>query len=464
MFSSARTALTAHGFPLVAGFALMLAWSYAPLLGGEPFYVGHHLGFSACALLLALVRPMRTAVDRRAWISWAAAALCAASGMCACLLHTSSALRAAVGCAGGVGSCILLARWFMAYCYDSVKISVVRVLFAFLGCALLRIGLLAARHLNPGACAVLLALLPCASLIILMHVELPTHKKSWASGTAGGTLQPSREIPRFFAAGDARFLVFEIAVFGLAMGITRTNFSHWSLTGSVGIVSQLLQVCIPLVLYWWFVVRTHQGSQEPLVRSLIVGAAIGMLGLFAFGGLIQYALSSLSLCASTLVLILMYIRMLDAVARSGTHPFVALGLVRGSLELAIVGGVGIFQIVSHLLDIELLPLDLATFAVGAMLILLVNSYSLRSTWEFLDEPRAQGSTDLDARCMQLTEIYKLNEAEAAVMRYLCLGRSKKYIAAELSMSEDSVRYHAKQLYRKLDIHSREELMTVAGVE
>ena len=50
------------------------------------------------------------------------------------------------------------------------------------------------------------------------------------------------------------------------------------------------------------------------------------------------------------------------------------------------------------------------------------------------------------------------------MRYLCLGRSKKCIAAELVMSEDSVRYHAKQLYRKLDVHTREELMTVAGVE
>lgn len=32
------------------------------------------------------------------------------------------------------------------------------------------------------------------------------------------------------------------------------------------------------------------------------------------------------------------------------------------------------------------------------------------------------------------------------------------------MSEDSVRYYAKQLYRKLDVHTREELMTLAGID
>lgn len=96
--------------------------------------------------------------------------------------------------------------------------------------------------------------------------------------------------------------------------------------------------------------------------------------------------------------------------------------------------------------------------------MLVNSFSLRSTWEFLDKPRADAPDALKDRCAELSRIYQLTEAEADMMRYLCLGCSKKYIAAELAMSEDSVRYHAKQLYRKLDVHTREELMTVAGVE
>ena len=111
-----------------------------------------------------------------------------------------------------------------------------------------------------------------------------------------------------------------------------------------------------------------------------------------------------------------------------------------------------------------MPLDVATFVVGVMLILLVNSFSLHSTWEFLDKPRADAPDALNDRCAELSRIYQLTEAEADVMHCLCLGRSKKYIAAELAMSEDSVRYHAKQLYRKLDVHTREELMTVAGVE
>ncbi len=469
MPKSARTAMDTHGTALAGGFSLMLAWGYAPLVGGPSFYLAHHVGFFALALALALVRPLRNAAARAGWISWIAAGLCAAAGsLCACVGESLGFAQPwfapAVGATCGLGSAVLLARWFLAFCYDPVKTSVVRVLFSFAGCGVLRVGLFWLRMASPVALGVALALLPLASLAILDRLRLPMHKKAWASGVGGGTLQPSREVPRFFASGNAALLVFEIAVFGLAMGATRANFSHWSLSGPVGAVSQALQALVPLVLYWWFSVRAHNGGKEALVRTFIVLGAMGALALFVFGDLMQYALSILSLCASTLVLILMYIRMLDAVNRSGTHPFVVFGLVRGSLEIAIVAGVLAVGLALRATGTALLPLNAATFVVGTMLILLVNSFSLRSTWEFLDMPREGTPSALEARCAELAQTYQLTQAETDVMRYLCLGRSKKYIAAELAMSEDSVRYHAKQLYRKLDVHTREELMTVAGVD
>lgn len=468
MPGSTRTALGTHDAALAGGFALMLAWGYAPLVGGPSFYLAHHVGFFALALAFAFARPLRNAATSTSWISWTAAALCAVGSFYACIGKPSELpepwLTPTAGALCGLGSAVLLARWFLAFCYSPVKVSVTRTLFAFMGCGALRVSLFLLRTTSPVALGIILALLPIASVTILGRLRLPTHKKAWASGVGGGTLQPSQEVPRFFASGNAAFLVFEIAVFGLAMGTTRSNFSYWSLSGTVGVVSQALQAFVPLVLYWWFSVRAHSDSKEPLVRTFIIFGAMGALALFVFGDLMQYALSALSLCASTLVLILMYIRMFDAVNRSGTHPFVVFGLVRGSLEIAIVVGSLVIGFVLRCNNMSLLPLNAATFVVGTMLILLVNSFSLRSTWEFLDKPRENDGNSLNARCHQLAQTYQLTETEACVMRYLCLGRSKKYIAAELSMSEDSVRYYAKQLYRKLDVHTREELMTLAGID
>ncbi|WP_294379871.1 LuxR C-terminal-related transcriptional regulator [uncultured Senegalimassilia sp.] len=38
------------------------------------------------------------------------------------------------------------------------------------------------------------------------------------------------------------------------------------------------------------------------------------------------------------------------------------------------------------------------------------------------------------------------------------GRTKSYIAETLYLTENTVRSHAKRLYTKLDVHSKQELM------
>lgn len=50
------------------------------------------------------------------------------------------------------------------------------------------------------------------------------------------------------------------------------------------------------------------------------------------------------------------------------------------------------------------------------------------------------------------------------MRLICRGRSKRYIAEQMSVSENTVRGYAKTLYAKLGVHSRQDLLTLAGIE
>ena len=53
---------------------------------------------------------------------------------------------------------------------------------------------------------------------------------------------------------------------------------------------------------------------------------------------------------------------------------------------------------------------------------------------------------------------QLTKKETEVLRYLIDGLSYKLIASEMEISINSVRYHVKNIYKKLHIHSRPELI------
>ena len=65
-------------------------------------------------------------------------------------------------------------------------------------------------------------------------------------------------------------------------------------------------------------------------------------------------------------------------------------------------------------------------------------------------------------CAVLRERHGLTERESEVMELLARGYTQKRIAEELNLSINSVQTYAKTLYRKLDIHSRQELIDLAA--
>ena len=56
------------------------------------------------------------------------------------------------------------------------------------------------------------------------------------------------------------------------------------------------------------------------------------------------------------------------------------------------------------------------------------------------------------------EEFDLSERETEVALLIAQGRSKAYIADALCLSENTVRTHAKNVYAKLDVHSKQELI------
>lgn len=76
----------------------------------------------------------------------------------------------------------------------------------------------------------------------------------------------------------------------------------------------------------------------------------------------------------------------------------------------------------------------------------------------VDEAHDQVLDPHAARCAELARRYRLTERESEVFRYLAQGHTRASIAKRLFVSENTVREHVKSIYKKLHIHSKQQLI------
>ncbi len=65
---------------------------------------------------------------------------------------------------------------------------------------------------------------------------------------------------------------------------------------------------------------------------------------------------------------------------------------------------------------------------------------------------------LEARCAEVSAARSLSPREAEVLVYLARGFTPAYIAKSLVLSISTVRTHVRNIYRKLNVNKREELL------
>lgn len=65
---------------------------------------------------------------------------------------------------------------------------------------------------------------------------------------------------------------------------------------------------------------------------------------------------------------------------------------------------------------------------------------------------------------KVTPQTSLTQRETEVLTHLCKGKSYKMIADDLFISEETVRRHIKNIYRKLEVHSKSEAVAKAFKE
>ena len=73
-------------------------------------------------------------------------------------------------------------------------------------------------------------------------------------------------------------------------------------------------------------------------------------------------------------------------------------------------------------------------------------------------PRTRSSARLSGASCRLADAHNLTAREQEILAYLAEGHSGAYISDVLFISPNTVRTHIHNIYRKLDVSSREDIL------
>lgn len=283
--------------------------------------------------------------------------------------------------------------------------------------------------------------------------------------------RPGLEVARGFD-GTTRATVTVISLFLLAGGIVR-GFVYGAVNGDTVVsprAQDLLTVCLLFVLFVLCV--TSKEGYRFLQVSWITAASLffaGLLAMTAFGDAWVLAAGEVVVVARTTLSLVFWLMLAD-VARlrplSVVHTFGAVFLLVEAASSAL----GYIVVPQAIGSLDPLPVG------GARALLVVITFALIvMTMVFFGRSRelfspTAGTTGTAAEPAGIDGIggptgdatpferFGLTEREIEVARLLASGNSQKKISDVLGISIGTVQSHVKGIYRKFDVHSRQEFI------
>ena len=290
------------------------------------------------------------------------------------------------------------------------------------------------------------------------------------------------------------FIFGGLAVFGLALGISR-GFPAGEpvpMDALQRVVHQMGVVVISLFIIWWFIVKRKRLSFSFLWRIEIMLVAAGMLILSVFPGhFTGLAIATVNI-ADTLMLGVLWITLQDVARHTTTDVYAVYGFAWASRVLSRDAGRVLIMVLGAMGASSYAVtavIGIVVFALAASMALLLSDGILKLRPLFTEDvaapaPRSAVSAAREARRAEMEgagastpapaampsaqaqpdpqewfrDAFDLSERETEVALLIAQGRSKSYIAEALCLSENTVRTHAKNVYTKLDVHSKQELI------
>ncbi|MEQ2957170.1 helix-turn-helix transcriptional regulator [Slackia piriformis] len=107
------------------------------------------------------------------------------------------------------------------------------------------------------------------------------------------------------------------------------------------------------------------------------------------------------------------------------------------------------------------------YALSAIVLVIVSSFVLTQVDLVRIVEAREGVQDkqgVEDACRSMAERFGLSVRETEVMVYLANGRTVPYIQDKLTISQSTVKTHVRNIYRKMGVKGKQELLDVIEKE
>lgn len=386
--------------------------------------------------------------------------------LCGDHVLAADAMRISGAVLTGTGTALIVLMWGEAYSKMGAWFSLVGVIASY---AVSAVFYFAVQALSPAIAIGSVILLPVLSLLCLM-----VSKKH---ADASAILIPKRTAKRF----SPRILLPLVAIFLYALcGEVLRGFATMSgekasldamgmlyVGGSVAgvIVLGVIARVAPAL-------RKSSPDELPGIRAALLIMAAGFLAtaLFNVSFFVAYAIfgAAFMVCRTLVWMYSAYIT-----ENLDISPLAVFGVSQGCFALAVVIGTPVVQAFASMAPMggtQWTTIALvAIFLIFATAVSILNHKDTSTIWGLTEPAISEDSQRLTMAeeiepIAALKERYALSDREAEVATLLAKGRSLPFIQNELHIAKGTAQTHLNHIYRKLNVHSRQEFLDLVEAE
>lgn len=372
----------------------------------------------------------------------------------------------------GICSAILVLQWGEAYAQGLGEATTILSMFSFVLGLVLYFVLLLFPSLITTAMAVLLPLLSGIALLISNSRNSESNQATTSQIDQDGT---GNEV--FGGLAVSTIAVFVFALCGemlrvLALQVAGQSVvsmgSYYLLGGLIGLIVLTLIILLP------------KGSRQPdtarritlpLVRNVLLFMAAAFLVAPFLGGYaitVSYGIFGAGFwCFRAISWIFCFM----LVCQLRYSPIRVVAVLDGTFALSVVVSGQLNLWIAESIKVgstELTTVSLvAVFVLMLMAIFVLNgkgvSNLLRQGFQQkIDTPCVvtDSESDIEAAVATMADRYGLSPRETEVAALLAKGRSLPFVQSELYISSGTAQTHARHIYKKLNVHSRQEFLDV----